>query len=201
MSRRNRNERRTRRQALDARAAAAVQTPAHEVSAEQIEGLRQLAELVPVDPPRPPRPFGEPRVFRLDGGYKVTIEGDADAVEQEFSVSAENDQLHVFTADAAIDRRIAKQQGSTAGWENRGHFMTSQGSYAPQRSLSPAAPPGVGDPVRVPGVPYDGTGPRPRNADMQEKLLADVGMSADALVESLGINPQQLRAVEEEEIA
>jgi hypothetical protein len=108
LSRKNRSQRRAA-----AAAFAAVQTP--------VPGRNGTAVLLAEDdslPPtyipevRPPRPFGKPRVYQLDGGYTVTIEGDADALEQEFSVSAENDQLHVFTADAAIERRIAKQSRS-----------------------------------------------------------------------------------------
>lgn len=193
MSRRNRNSRRGKKQTIEARALAAVQTPVQPGAAGTVGGFdgRAIADvgaeaLRVVETLRPPRPFGKPRVYQLDGGYTVTIEGDADALEQEFSVSAENDQLRVFTADAAIERRIAKQSGQIPIGE-----LTHSSISAPPRSQSAIPPPGVGGPVHVPGLAYDGTGPRPRR-DLQEELLKDAGMDANALAAMVGGSAQLL---------
>jgi hypothetical protein len=197
MSRRNRNSRRGKKQTIEARALAAVQTPVQPGTAGTVGGFdgRAIAAdvgaeaLRVVETLRPPRPFGKPRVYQLDGGYTVTIEGDADALEQEFSVSAENDQLRVFTADAAIERRIARQSGSDQ--VRLDPIRSDQVRSAPQRSQSAIPPPGIGGPVHVPGVAYDGTGPRPRS-DFQEELLRDAGMDANALAAMVGGSPQLL---------
>jgi hypothetical protein len=132
-----------------------------------------------------PRRFGEPRVYRLDGGFKVTIEGDADALEGDFTLSSENDSILIFTSDAAIQRRIARQtacERQPTGTPNLDRFVQTSGP----RSLSAAPPAGVGDPVAHPDRPYDGIGPRPR--DFQEQVLADTGMDMGELGASMGLS-------------
>lgn len=150
----------------------------HQISQAASEAIddRPRPLSFPLEPPPPPRKFGEPRVYRLDGGFKATIEGDADSIEQDFSVSAENDSLQIFTGDAAIRRRMHKQGGAT---------IFPEYQAPPARSLSAAAPAGVGDPVRFPGRAYDGTTPPPR--DYQEQVLADVGMDMQSLGREHGL--------------
>lgn len=139
------------------------------------EAMRELAETSPAPPQFAPvsaRRFGEPRIFRLDCGLKVTVEGDEETLEQEVFLRCDSDKLEVLTGDAALQRRIAKQQGAPVFAIQTSAVQTP----APQRSLSPAAPPGVGDPVRRPDLPYDGIGPRPKQHDFQDRVLAEVGI-------------------------
>jgi len=117
MSRRNRRQREERRQQqLAAQQPGAVQTPAPPaatVSPEQQEELGQLAEWAAeeAEAPKPPRKFGKARVFNLDCGITVTVKGDEETLESEVWPVFEGNELHIYTGDAAIERRIAKQQG------------------------------------------------------------------------------------------
>jgi len=142
-----------------------------------------------------PRKFGEARVYRLDGGFKVTIEGDAAALEADFAVSSEQDTLFIFTADAAVQRRVSRQspQPAVFGSSNTIDVQTPvpRGLRA-TGSLSLAAPAGVGDPVPVPGIQYDGTTPTPswrRSApDAQDAALADVGVDMEQMAAAVGLS-------------
>lgn len=139
--------------------------------------IRALAELLPAQPAIAPRKFGEARVFRLDCGLKITIEADADTLEQEVFLRCDSDELEVLTGDSAVQRRILKQRGAE---ELPRRFIAPAEVHAPaQRSLSPDAPKGVGGPVPDPSRPYDGIGPPPR--DYQEKVLAEVGIDIKGL--------------------
>jgi hypothetical protein len=132
-------------------------------------------------PPPPPRKFGEPRVYRLDGGFKVTIEGDADSIEQDFVVSAENDSLVISTGDAAIRRRMQKQ--GSASFAPSFEAPNRADPLAPLRSTRP----NLTAPVLDPSDPAY-TGPREvRNDNFQEEILGDTGTSMGKLAEGFGL--------------
>jgi hypothetical protein len=150
----------------------------------RLDETPKLRAVAPQPAAPQPRRFGKPRTYHLDGGFKVTITGEGDALEGDFAVSSEQDSLLIFTGDAAIQRRIARQHGSLDPLPLTPHLDRFVQTSGP-RSLSASAPAGVGDPVAHPDRPYDGIGQRPR--DLQEQELAGVGMNMDEIGASLGL--------------
>src|SRR5882672_6519705 len=147
--------------------------------------------LAPIDTPKPPRKFGKARVFNLDCGITVTVKGDEETLESEVWPVFEGNELHIYTGDAAIERRIAKQQG------------IAMPVPAAAAAVSPSPAPEISaEAMAVPGRDgYNGIGPRPKLDPEQDAFnqLGLAGISVDAMKRSTTIGAQ-LAAVPDGEI-
>jgi len=205
MSKRNRRQReearRLRELAAQQRPAVAeVQTSApapvvvpgtnHQVELETDEtpmDVRLPRIVRDVEPARPPRKFAK-ATFNLDCGVKVTIAGDGDTLETDVWPVFEGNELHIYTGDAALERRMARQQGVSVPAVTSGH--TSQISESRSQSVADH----VDDNERIRrAIEREGLDP-------QDEAMKSLGIDFSTMAESIpGV--ARLKAVPEEVVA